>query len=711
MREPKEMDYYSRENRGGAVGSKGYNFQDVCAIKYLFKYIDDKQFENITVEQINDFTIRLKNKEISVQVKSEHITKTKLSEIQQKTNWDWAQEVIVIAPSWESCIENVIQKKKELLNVKLTGRSKKQIDIVETQLKKIVEDKGMDVEFAMTCTFETLAIEEQTEVVLYRIRKWLDNNFYECDEGVVLDRLVSYVLRQRDYRGFITKETLIEIVKSAGTRRIIRNEKGISVQKEIVLSNLNKEKVQIPAASMNIDIIVMCIEKGDFEQAYINMQMVENDFGKDFSEYKIWILIMLRRWKDAKTACDDILQKKEIIHFQWVFLYKGIIAYETKKYNDAFKYLSKYIVKFGNESFEAALYLAKTEIVIKRNLEHAKELLVCCKNICNNNADIYFELSKLCPLHEELEYLDQTLKCDANHKQARYRLAEVYRLMGLNKEAYNSYKLYFHNGTHECSWRELTGYIYCLLNLGKREEAEAYITFLIKAFLQSKENVLKDHQSMVLMDFTKDSIYVISCKMLNNCYHFETPIGPITVPVRSKETLMFDKNAIGVTPDWFYAMYEAFKADMCEEEFDIEATWKPIFIVNYKNDFDFLSFKAYLLKNEIVELNHDWVETIENEDIVAPYVELKKGDQLHYIEYIVKESADIHVFEYESRIQVASRYLEMKSNSSFVKGKGYYDFKRILEQRNDFSWIAYSVNRKEMMELRIPKKYLRIEYC
>ena len=711
MREGKKMDYYSRENRGGAVGSKGYNFQDVCAIKYLFKYIDDEQFENITVEQINDFTIRLKTKEISVQVKSEHITKTKLSEIQEKTNFDWAQEVIVIAPSWESCIENVIQKKKELLNVKLTGRCKKQIDIIETQLRKILEDKGMDVGFAMTCTVETLAIEEQTEVVLYRIRKWLDNNFFECDEGVILDRLVSYVSRQRDDRGFITKETLIEIVKSAGMRRTVRNEKGISVQKEIVLSNLKKEKVQIPAASMNVDIIVMCIEKGDFEQAYINMQVVENNFGKDFSEYKIWILIMLRRWKDAKVACDDILQNKEIIHFQWVFLYKGIIAYETKKYNDAFKYLNKYVVKFGNESFEAALYLAKTEIIIKRNLEHAKELLVCCKNICDNNADIYFELSKLCPLHEKLEYLEQTLKCDANHKQARYRLAETYRLMGLNKEAYNSYKLYFQNGTHECSWRELTGYIYCLLNLGKREEAEAYITFLVKAFLQSKENVLKDHQSMVLMDLAKDSIYVISCKMVNNCYHFETPIGPITVPVRSKNALIFDKNAIGVMPDWFYAMYETFKADMCEEEFDIEATWKPTFIVNYENDFDFLSFKAYLLKNEIVELNHDWVETIENEDIVAPYVGLKKGEQLHYTEYIVKESADIHVFEYESRIQVASQYLEMKSNSSFVKGKGYYNFKRILEQRDDFSWIAYSVNRKEMMELRIPKKYLRIEYC
>lgn len=705
------MDYYSAENRGGAVGSKGYNFQDVCAIKYLFEYIDDEQFENLTVEQINDFTIRLKTKEISVQVKSEHITKTKLSEIQEKTNLDWAKELIVIAPSWEKCIEKVIQKKNELSNAKLAKRCKNQIDIIETQLRKIIEGAGIDVEFALICTFDKLAIKEQREVVLYRIRKWLDNNFFECDENIVLDRLVSYVSRQRDDRGFISKETLIEIVKSAGARRTAINKKVISVQKDMVLSNLKKEKAQIPAASMNLDIIIMYIENGELEQAYTNLEVVENNFAKDFSEYKIWILIMLRCWKEAKAACDDIVRNKKILYCQWVFLYKGIIAYETKKYNDAFKYLNKYIVKFGNESFEAALYLAKTQIIIKRNLEHAKELLVFCKNICDNNPEVYFELSKLSPLHEALECLEKTLQLDANHREARYRLAETYRLMGLNREAYNSYKMYFKNGTYGSSWRELTGYIYCLLNLGKKEEAEAYITFLVKAFLQSKENMLKDHESMILMDFGKDSIYVISCKMLNNCYYFETPIGQITVPARSKDVLISDKNGIGAIPDWFRMMYESLKVDIGGEEFDIEATWKPVFIVNYENDFDFLAFKTYLVNNEIVVLNHDWVETVENEKLIAPYVGLKKGEQLHYTEYIAKTAVDIHVFEYESRIQVASQYLELKSNASFVKSNGYYNFKRILEQRNDFSWIAYSVNRKEMMEIRIPKEYLRIEYC
>lgn len=705
------MDYYSIENRGGAVGSKGYNFQDVCAIKYLFEYIDDEQFENLTVEQINDFTIRLKTKEISVQVKSEHITKTKLFEIQEKTNLDWAKELIVIAPSWEKCIEKVIQKKNELFNAKLTKRGKNQIDIIETQLRKVIGDAGIDVEFALICTFDRLAIKEQREVVLYRIRKWLDKNFFECDENIVLDRLISYVSRQREDRGFVAKETLIEIVKSVGKRKDEINEKVISIQKDTVLSNLKKEKAHIPAASTNIDIIVMNIEQEDFEQAYINLEVVENDFGKDLSEFKIWILIMLRRWKEAKEECDNIIRNKEILYFQWVFLYKGIIAYETKKYNDAFKYLDKYIVKFGNKSFEAALYLAKTQIIMNRNLEHAKELLIYCRDIYDNNLEIYFELSKLCPLHEAVKCLEKVLQLDENHMKARYRLAEGYRLMGLNREAYNSYKIYFRNGMHESNWRELSGYIYCLLNLGKQEEAEAYITFFVKAFVQSKDNKLKDHQSMVLMDLGKESIYLIRCTMLNNCYCFETPIGQITIPVRSKYVSVFDRNAIGVIPDGFLSINECLKVDISEKEYDIEATWKPVFIVNYQNDFDFLAFKTYLLKNGIVEINHDWLEIVENKEVITPYVGLDIGDQLHYIEYSVKMAVDIHVFEYESRIQVASQYLEMKSNSSFIKSKGYYNFKRILEQRNDFSWIVYSVNRKEMIEIRIPKKYLRIEYC
>ena len=361
------MDYYSMENRGGSVGSKGYNFQDLCAIKYFFEYIENEEFENLTVEQINDFTIRLKIKEISVQVKSEHITKTKLFEISEKATLDWVNEFVVIAPSWEMCIEKIVQKKNELFNAKETNRNIKQINIIEMQLKKIIEDTGLDVDFVLKCTFDKLSIKEQREVVLYRIRKWLDKYFFQCDENIILDSLISYVSRQRENRGFITKETLIEIVKGVGGKYSRIDKKITSMQTDIILSDLKKERVKVPAASANIDNIIMHIEMKNYEQAYIKLMELENNFGKDFSQYKVWILIKLQNWKEAKKVCDEILREKDILNFQWCFFYKGVIAFETKRYKSAFNYLNKYIVKFGNMSFEAALYLAKTEIIIKKN--------------------------------------------------------------------------------------------------------------------------------------------------------------------------------------------------------------------------------------------------------------------------------------------------------------------------------------------------------
>ena len=699
------------ENRGGSVGSKGYNFQDLCAIKYFFEYIENEEFENLTVEQINDFTIRLKIKEISVQVKSEHITKTKLFEISEKATLDWVNEFVVIAPSWEMCIEKIVQKKNELFNAKETNRNIKQINIIEMQLKKIIEDTGLDVDFVLKCTFDKLSIKEQREVVLYRIRKWLDKYFFQCDENIILDSLISYVSRQRENRGFITKETLIEIVKGVGGKYSRIDKKITSMQTDIILSDLKKERVKVPAASANIDNIIMHIEMKNYEQAYIKLMELENNFGKDFSQYKVWILIKLQNWKEAKKVCDEILREKDILNFQWCFFYKGVIAFETKRYKSAFNYLNKYIVKFGNMSFEAALYLAKTEIIIKKKLEHAKELLLFCKAIYDNNSEVFFELSKLCPLHEEVDYLEKVLQLDTNHMKARYKLSEDYRLMGLNREAYNSYKIYFQKGVHESDWKELAGYIYCLLNLGKQDEAEAYIKFFIKAFLQSRENRLKEHESMVLMDCGKDNIYVISCMMLSGCYYFETPIGQIKVPVRSRSVPLSDKTFIGVIPDWFLAMNENLNASISGKNFDIEVTWKPVLVTNYQNDFDFLAFKSYLVTNKIIAINHDWVETVENEEGIALYDGLKTGDQLHYIEYIVNTGIDIHIFEYESRIQVDLQYLEMKSNASFIKGRGYFSFKRVLQQSTGFSWIIYSVNRKEMIEIRIPTTYLKIDCC
>lgn len=62
----------------------------------------------------------------------------------------------------------------------------------------------------------------------------------------------------------------------------------------------------------------------------------------------------------------------------------------------------------------------KQKLSLKKKLEHAKELLLFCKAIYDNNSEVFFELSKLCPLHEEVDYLEKVLQLDTNHMITSY---------------------------------------------------------------------------------------------------------------------------------------------------------------------------------------------------------------------------------------------------------------------------------------------------
>lgn len=45
-------DYYGRVNEGGASASRGFSYQDLCAVDFLFKYIDDEKFVSVTVPSL-----------------------------------------------------------------------------------------------------------------------------------------------------------------------------------------------------------------------------------------------------------------------------------------------------------------------------------------------------------------------------------------------------------------------------------------------------------------------------------------------------------------------------------------------------------------------------------------------------------------------------------------------------------------------------------
>lgn len=55
-------NYYSKINEGGAAASRGFEYQDLCAIRYFLDYVDKEDFLSLTLEQINDFSLLLKTK-------------------------------------------------------------------------------------------------------------------------------------------------------------------------------------------------------------------------------------------------------------------------------------------------------------------------------------------------------------------------------------------------------------------------------------------------------------------------------------------------------------------------------------------------------------------------------------------------------------------------------------------------------------------------
>ena len=63
-------NYYSKKNEGGPAASRGFEYQDLCAIKFFFDYADEEDFLSLTLEQINDFSLLFKTKEMVFQVKN-----------------------------------------------------------------------------------------------------------------------------------------------------------------------------------------------------------------------------------------------------------------------------------------------------------------------------------------------------------------------------------------------------------------------------------------------------------------------------------------------------------------------------------------------------------------------------------------------------------------------------------------------------------------
>ena len=705
-------NYYSKINEGGPAASRGWEYQDLCAIRYFFDYVDEEDFLSLTLEQTNDFSVLFKTKEMVFQVKDYKISKMEINEILACTGKSDNICNYIIAPSWNSFIANIIQKKKEYHNACSAKRSDEQTKAIQEQIMSVIDKNGYSSN-AMVCNFEIVNKEELEEKILYRICTWNRIHGYDADEKLVLKQLVAIVQKQRGVRGSLNDSTLKYIVQNSRVeKRKMNTQKFMNYHKENILASLNvlsNEKIHFREL---INLIIAYIEHDEYAKALdkLNELVIEM---QDAEIYRAWVLLQLGNYKEAEQICNNILNRNVESVYSSAYFYKGIVNYYKKKYKKAYTYICKSI-QFGNQiTYEQAAYLSKIEIRLNKSLEEAKELLKQCIEMESKDSEIYYELALLSQPHEAIELLTKSLDYDSNNYKARFRLAEYYRILGSDLLAYNQYKIYFSEFENLKNWRALQGIVYCLINIGNKEEAESYMLQFMSSFINSAANKIKDHQTVILMDLTWNEVKMLTCTKENNMYRFSSPLGEYCIPARSNYGSMENKDGIGTFPDNLSWMYETLQSEISEREFNVENAVKPVFIANYDDDFLFLSKKYYLIKNDIAHLNHDWIEKVNNDNLGKCFYMLKTGDELHYQEYDIRaEDIKIIMYEYSDRIQVEVIYKNSSNQVSvFSKGNGYFNFRKALEKSKWLSWYFFSVNRKELIDLCIPAESVSIKCC
>ena len=706
-------NYYNRSNTGGAAAGRGFEYQDLCAMKYYLENVDREDFVSLTLEQTNDFSLLFKDKmEQTFQVKNYKLSKKDINDILCKIPADRDRKYALIAPLWTEELCSVLLRIKEYRNACTAQRPEAELRQILENLQEYISARGyspgiMDCDFLLEPDSE-----DCREALLYRLYTWQKKHDYESDEHLMLLHLSKAVAEQRCRRGSLNYNNLISIAensKRSPDRHFTAPE--LSTHRETVLASLKLLSDENRLLQDPLTLSAAYIDGGNLQKASDVLTELEKTFPK-VSIYRAWILLELEDYDAALKECDEILNRQESSssHSAALF-YKGIIAFKREYYEDACTYIRKSISS-APMSAEQAEYLARSEIALGISLDEAQELLENCVSSGHISSEIYYELAALYSPYKSIDLLEKAVSIDIDNLKVRRLLAENYRFCGENSMAYIHYLKYFSVPSTFSDWRALQGMVYCLISLGKTEEAEYYLLRFIDGFISNEGRKLSCHEPAVILDLTWNETHILTCTKVGAFYNFISPLGECSVPVNRNNKSMRSKDSIGALPDSLLLTSEYMYCQDTNEHINIENVLKPFFAANYDDDLTFFRKKRRLTDNDIAHLNHDYEET--DIGLYSRFCyNLKPGDKLHYQEYIVQENdVSIKIYESAERLHVLTTFKsKFEQTSSFINGPGFRSFRKAMNSSDWLSWYFYSVNRKELIDLCIPVKCVEIIPC
>ncbi|THF76527.1 tetratricopeptide repeat protein [Cohnella fermenti] len=523
--------YYSEKLTGGSYASAGFTYQDRCSLILLFLNMSNPNFVSLSVETLNDITLNYQDHEVLVQVKKQKINKNKFKKLLSEVEPDNEKQYLFVGTAIQEELENLLRKKKSLLNVMKSNRSATEIECAISDYKEELKKHNLDKFFdALMRSDYKCFPEELADTILYAYySEWIQENKLTINQKEFMNHLKISVQELRSERGFLTKLKVLEdinkfkiesnldiIVNTIFEKKLNAISDGLKILGEDKTSVLSSLEELIKEAN---DLLV----DGEYREALRIYEVLSRKYKRaPIYERCAALNELLEEHLEVINYCDKLLEI-ENNHFDGHIM-KGTAYGGMGELDSALdSFFSARKIKDSPELFYniGVVYRQKKEYIKSRQFYKK------CLEMDDTFYSAHLNISEFCSTYEAIKHLDRALELKSDLYQAYGRKGEVLRYIGLYDLAIKHFEKCLEYDQY--NYQSLLGVSLCLMDEGRLEESTLYFTSYLKECLDV-ESKLKVGESHLIVDtIWHRTRYVVVTRIDYETYRIKSPENDIII--------------------------------------------------------------------------------------------------------------------------------------------------------------------------------------
>ncbi|WP_391117728.1 tetratricopeptide repeat protein [Psychrobacillus sp. L3] len=624
------MNYFSKKLMGGPINSAGISQQDCASIIFLFKYLEDIDFEEISFETNDDFTIRFKErKEIYVQVKINQINTGFARNLLKDHQVNKNRKSVFVGSGFDDEFRNLWSKFVRYEKAMTSNSAEKEKISEEFQQecikKKIPFDKMKNVKFYIIEKLNSINLAKNA------IYDWADKKRIFVDVDRVLELLISaIVLDLRENGGSLNKRDVSSLIDKCRQSKIssCNNGEELEEEKRYIIDYIENQMLSAPLIFDKLQILKHEIEMGLYVEAINHIEEIKGYCNME--DVYIWLLLMNGKYTEIIAQFDNLEFKN---------VHEGYILGEAYLRNNDIKRAIKVfeIIKHQGDDAKVNYKLFKCHKA-NGDIEYAKQALNNCIKEGMKNEFVYYELGNLHSLSPEcIEYYDKSLRCNSKFVEAYLEKGKYLRYKGAFEDAINCFEKYFDLSKEYTNTTILFEIAMCYYR-AKKEEQKLYISRWVARLIHFDNfQRLNIDEHILIIDIG----YSYNNKILIK-KSFDGIEVDINGEIQIKLSNIIAQTGIGLFVSPF--IYDLLKISSQDDEKKlIEKAVMPSLFKISDDMSGYVTIKEEILSQKVLHLNHDYEDykeyIVKDEDIKVNI--FKKLDGLDAIVQIGDYIADI----------------------------------------------------------------------